>query len=109
MLRIFRGSSFRLPLWLAMSVDLCHHMLDLRVVLERVNGQVLAVAGLLEAAVRHLGDKRNVVVDPDGPELELPGRVQCALRLLGDVRGERGPVPDDLLDGEPADDRAQRT
>src|SRR6266545_3420981 len=75
MLRIFRGSSFRLPLWLAMSVDLCHHMLDLRVVLERVNGQVLAVAGLLEAAVRHLGDKRNVVVDPDGPELELPGHI----------------------------------
>src|SRR5271165_3498634 len=31
-----------------------HHVLDDRVVLERVDAQVLAVAGLLEAAVGHL-------------------------------------------------------
>src|SRR6266508_4532753 len=99
MLRIFRGSSFRLPLWLAMSVDLCHHMLDLRVVGERVNGQVLAVAGLLEAAVRHLGDKRNVVVDPDGPELELPGRVQCATDVARPDRG-REAVTDVVRPGD---------
>ena len=33
---------------------------------------------------------------------------QRVLGLLGDGRGERGPVADDLLDGQPADDRAQR-
>src|SRR5205085_811686 len=43
------------------SIDLRHHVLDLRVVLERVAGQVLAVARLLEAAVRHLAHERNVV------------------------------------------------
>src|SRR3954453_11493534 len=51
-------------------------MLDLRVVLERIDREILSVARLLVAAVRHLGDERNVVVDPDGPELELAGRVQ---------------------------------
>src|SRR5262245_44910862 len=34
-----------------------HDVLDLRVVLERVHGHVLAVPGLLVAAVRHLGDE----------------------------------------------------
>src|SRR6266508_936337 len=37
--------------------DARHHVLDLRVVLEAVLREVLAVAGLLEAAVRHLGDE----------------------------------------------------
>src|ERR1700755_61070 len=32
-----------------------HHVLALRVVLERVHAEVLAVAGLLEPAVGHLG------------------------------------------------------
>src|SRR4051812_24395433 len=41
------------------SADLCHDVLDLRVVLERVRRQVLAVAGLLVAAVRHLARERN--------------------------------------------------
>src|SRR5207244_548886 len=58
------------------SVELRHHVLHLGVVLERVQREVLAVARLLVAAVRHLGDERNVVVDPDRPELELPRRVQ---------------------------------
>src|SRR6266550_5183109 len=60
------------------SVQLRHHVLDLRVVLERVRGQVLAVARLLVPAVRHLRDERDVVVDPDRPELELARRVQRA-------------------------------
>src|SRR5689334_5805707 len=50
--------------------DLEHHVLDDRVVLDRVHALVLAVAGLLEPAVRHLRHKREVVVDPDGPELD---------------------------------------
>src|SRR5262245_2604753 len=60
------------------SVDLRHHVLDLRVVLEGVHRQILAVARLLVAAVRHLGDERDVVVDPDRPELEPARRVQRA-------------------------------
>src|SRR3954471_9782837 len=41
------------------SADLCHDVLDLRVVLERIRRQILAVAGLLVAAVRHLARERN--------------------------------------------------
>src|SRR5713226_8670940 len=59
-------------------VDLRHHVLDVRVVLEAVRAQVLAVARLLEAAVRHLAHQRDVVVDPHRPELELARRVQRA-------------------------------
>ena len=69
------------------SVDLRHHVLDLRVVLERVGGQVLAVARLLVAAVRHLRDERDVVVDPDRPELELARRVQRAADVARPDRG----------------------
>ena len=36
------------------SVEFRHYMLDLGVVLKRIRGQVLAVAGLLVAPVRHL-------------------------------------------------------
>src|SRR5918999_1439281 len=57
-------------------VNLGHHVLDLRVVLETVDRKVLAVPRLLEAAVRHFRDERDVVVDPDGAELELAGRVE---------------------------------
>ena len=52
------------------AVDLGHHVLDPGVVLEAVHRQVLAVAGVLEAAVRHLGDERDVAVDPDAAEVE---------------------------------------
>src|SRR5450759_308833 len=47
-----------------------HHVLDDRVVLDRVHRLVLAVARLLEAAVRHLGDEGEVIVDPDRAELD---------------------------------------
>src|SRR5947208_14970705 len=71
------------------SVDLRHDVLDLRVVLERVHREVLAVAGLLVAAVRHLRDQRDVVVDPHGPELELARRIQGAAHVARpDRRGQ---------------------
>src|SRR6185295_13359872 len=69
------------------SVDLRHHMLDLRVVLERVDREILAVARLLVAAVRHLGDERDVVVYPDGAELELARRVQRPPNVARPHRG----------------------
>src|SRR3954454_8272936 len=50
------------------SSDVCHDVLDLRVVLEGVHGEVLAVAPLLVAAVRHLAHQRDVVVDPHAAE-----------------------------------------
>ena len=50
-----------------------HHVLDERVVLERVLGAVLAPAGLLDAAVRRLRREREVLVDPDVAELERLG------------------------------------
>src|SRR5262245_5552780 len=53
-----------------------HHVFDLGVLLERVDRHVVAVAGLLEAAVRHLRDDRHVVVDPHGAELEHARSVQ---------------------------------
>src|SRR5688572_9505227 len=46
----------------AMSAQACHDVFDDRVVLAPVHREVLAVAGRLEAAVRHLGDERQVVV-----------------------------------------------
>src|SRR6266487_6277492 len=60
------------------SAETDHHVLDLGVVLERVYRQVLAVAGLLVAAVRHLRGERDVVVDPDRAELQLARGVQRA-------------------------------
>src|SRR3954453_17233643 len=50
--------------------DVGHDVLDPRVVLEAVHRQVLAVAGVLEAAVRHLGHQRDVGVDPDAAEVQ---------------------------------------
>src|SRR5437870_13430318 len=55
------------------------HVLDLRVLLERVDAQVLPEPALLVAAVRHLAHDRQVVVDLDGPE---PERVRSAMRPL---------------------------
>jgi Helix-turn-helix domain len=52
------------------SVQRGHDVLDAGVVLEAVHGQVLAVAGLLEAAVRHLGHQRDVGVDPHAAEVQ---------------------------------------
>src|SRR5215213_8599504 len=71
------------------SVDLGHYVLDLGVVLQGIAGEILAVAGLLVAAVRHLADQRDVVVDPDGAELQLARRVQRAADVsCPDGRGE---------------------
>src|SRR5271163_3725417 len=55
-----------------------HHVLHDRVVLQRVHAQVLAVAGLLEAAMGHLRDERDVVVDPHAPEAKRPRDTQRA-------------------------------
>src|SRR5688572_31833331 len=71
LIRMLLSRLGRLVLGRRGSVDLRHDVLDLGVVLERVGREVLAVPGLLVAAVRHLGHERNVVVDPDGAELEL--------------------------------------
>src|SRR5256714_6636543 len=51
--------------------EVAHNVLDPGVVLESVYRQVLAVPGVLETAVRHLGDEQDVGVDPDGPEVQL--------------------------------------
>src|SRR5919202_3347903 len=64
-----------------------HDVLHLAVVLERVDRQVLAVAGLLVAAVRHLGRERDVVVDPHAAELE---RVGDAVGAGDGARPDRG-------------------
>src|SRR6478609_11386268 len=67
-----------------------HHVLDAGVVLEAVAGEVLAVAGVLEAAVRHLGDERDVGVDPDSAEVEPARHPQGTGVVAGpDARGER--------------------
>src|SRR3954452_8448394 len=52
------------------ALDVAHHVLDPRVVLESVEREVLAVAGVLEATVRHLGHDRDVRVDPDAAEVQ---------------------------------------
>src|SRR3954451_4292316 len=72
-----------------------HDVLDLRVVLERVHGQVLAVPGLLVAAVGHLAGERDVVVDPHAAEPQPVGDPQGAADVPGpDARGQavRSPV-----------------
>src|SRR5580704_14191057 len=58
-------TSMRLLVWSA--ADVAHDVLDAGVVLEAVHGQVLAVPGVLEPAVRHLGHDRDVGVDPHRP------------------------------------------
>src|SRR5690349_15663466 len=45
--------------------DVVHDVLDPGVVVQAEHRQVLAVPGVLEAAVRHLRDERDVRVDPD--------------------------------------------
>src|SRR5277367_1864875 len=79
-----------------LGTDVGHDVLDPRVVLEAVHGQVLAVAGALEAAVRHLGDERDVGIDPDHSEIQPPGdahrasvipRPDAGAEAVGDVVG----------------------
>src|SRR6201996_4957665 len=64
-----------------------HHVLDARVVLQAVHGQVLAVAGVLEAAVGHLGHDRDVGVDPHGAEVQALGHPHGAAVVLGPHAG----------------------
>src|SRR5215469_11710739 len=58
-------------------LDVAHHVLDAGVIVESVAGQVLAVAGVLEAAMWHLGRERYVRVDPDRAEVELARGPHC--------------------------------
>src|SRR3954464_2224543 len=86
-----------------------HHVLDARVVLEAVHRQVLALARVLEAAVRHLGDERDVGVDPDTAEVQTPGHAHRAAVVAGPDRGGQavpyavGPADRLVLVGEPLD------
>src|SRR5215218_511961 len=96
-------------------LDVGHHVLDARVVLEAVHREVLAVAGVLEAAVRHLGHQRDVGVDPHTAEVQPLGHPHRAAVVLGPDRGGQavlhavGPAQCLLLAGEPlhGDDRAE--
>src|SRR2546421_2750274 len=71
------------------ATDVTHHVLDTCVVLESVHRQVLAVPGVLEPPVRHLGDERDVGVDPYGAEVQLPGHPHGPAVVAGpDARGQ---------------------
>src|SRR2546421_7697399 len=68
-------------------LDVVHDVLDPGVVLEAVHGQVLAVPGVLEPAVRHLGHQRDVAVDPDAAEVQPAGHPHGAAVVAGPDRG----------------------
>src|SRR6476469_9411565 len=69
--------------------DVGHHVLDAGVVLQAVHREVLPVAGVLEAAVRHLRDERDVRVDPHRTEVEQPRHPHRPTVVLGpDAGGE---------------------
>src|SRR3954451_2778361 len=95
--------------------DEAHDVLDAGVVLEAVHGQVLAVAGVLEAAVRHLGHDRDVSVDPHRAEVQPLGHPHRAAVVPGPHAGGQavldavGPADRLVLVGEPldGDDRAE--
>src|SRR6478735_10142227 len=69
-----------------------HHVLDARVVLHAVHGEVLAVAGLLEAAVRHFGGKQDVGVDPHGTEVQVTAQPHGSAVVGGPDTGRQGVV-----------------
>src|SRR5215217_6952877 len=72
-----------------LSLDIRHDVLDPGVVLEPVQAEVLAVAGVLETAVGHLGDQGDVGVDPDAAEVEGAGHAHGAAVVTGpDAGGE---------------------
>ena len=56
--------------WIGSPTDVGHYVLDPGVVLERVVREILAVPGVLEAAVRHLSDERDVTVHPDRSRID---------------------------------------
>src|SRR5436190_5294131 len=92
-----------------------HHVLDVRVLLDGVHREVLAVAGLAVAAVGHLGGDRDVVVDPNAAEAQGLGDAQGAADVARPDRGREavldavGPVDRLLLVAERLhrDDRAE--
>src|SRR3954447_9966180 len=95
--------------------DVGHHVLDPGVVLETVDRKVLAVARMLEAAVRHFGNDWDVRVDPHAAEVEPFGHPHCTAVVLRPDRGRQtvlravGPPDGFVLIGEAlhGDDRAE--
>src|SRR5512146_297981 len=64
-----------------------HDVIDLRILLGRIDPYVMSVAALLVDAVRHLVHERDVRVDPYRAELQLAGHA----RHVADVpRPDRG-------------------
>src|ERR1700737_2786141 len=92
--------------WRTSGFDVGHHVLDPGVALEAVHRQVLAVAGVLEPAVRHLGHDGDMGVDPDRPEVQPLGHPHRPAVVLGPyARGEAvldavGPLDRLVLVGE---------
>src|ERR1035437_396299 len=73
----------------SISLKVGHHVLDSRVVLEAVHGQVLAVAAVFEASVWHLGHDGNVGVDPHTAEIHLSRHPHRPAEVLGpDTAGQ---------------------
>src|ERR1700730_11446272 len=68
-------------------LDVVHNVLDPGVVLQAVHGQVLAVAGVPEAAVGHLGDERDVGVHPDAAEVQAARDAHRPAVVTGPDRG----------------------
>ncbi|MNF78219.1 hypothetical protein D3C84_603920 [compost metagenome] len=62
--------------------DVAHHA----VVLQRIAGQVLAVAGTLEAAMGHLADQHEVAVDPGAAVLQASGDLHGLVQVAGPHR-----------------------
>src|SRR3954454_23442308 len=97
------------------AVDVGHDVLDPGVVLKTVKRQVLAVAGMLEAAVRHFGNDWDVRVDPDAAEVEPFGHPHGAAVVPRPDRGRQtvlravGPPEGFVLIGEAlhGDDRSE--
>src|SRR5262245_10900201 len=77
------------------AVDVVHHVLDPGVLLQRVQRQVLAVTGVLEAAVRHLGHDRDVHVHPHATEVQPLGHPHRAPVIAGPHR-RRAPALDSV-------------
>src|SRR6478735_4736080 len=69
-----------------------HDVLDAGVVLHPVHGEVLAVTGLLEAAVRHFGREEDVGVNPDGTEVQVPAQAHGGSVVGGPDAGGQGVV-----------------
>ena len=64
-------------------------MLDAGVILEAVTGEILAVAALLETAVRHLGNDRDMGINPYTSKVQTLRQSHGAAMVLGpDRRGQ---------------------